>query len=50
MIPDDVKAVTFPVLTHRLILSSEARIERKNMDDILTELLDRVFIPVMSND
>ncbi|NLI66988.1 MAG: MoxR family ATPase [Tissierellia bacterium] len=50
VIPDDVKAVTFPVLTHRLILSSEARIERKNMDDILTELLDRVFIPVMSND
>lgn len=48
--PDDVKALVFPVLAHRLILSSEARIERKNMDDILKDVLDRVFLPVRSDD
>ncbi len=37
-----------PVLNHRLILSPEARIERKTIDEILEEVLNQVFIPVIS--
>lgn len=49
VIPDDVKLLTKPVLGHRLILSSEARIERKEMEDILKDILSRVNIPVIKN-
>lgn len=50
VIPDDVKQMVNPVLAHRLILSPEARIEKKNIDDILKGVLNNVFISVMVND
>jgi len=48
VIPDDAKNMVPPVLNHRLILSPEARIERKTIDEILEEVLNQVFIPVIS--
>lgn len=48
VIPDDAKYMAPPVLSHRLILSPEARIERKTMDEVLEELLGQIFIPVIS--
>jgi len=50
VIPDDVKNMSVPVLSHRLILSPEARIERKNTDEILLELLSSIYIPVIVNE
>ena len=50
LLPDDVKKVVIPVLSHRLMLSPEARIERKNIEDILEAILRRVHIPVISNE
>ncbi len=50
VIPDDVKAMTIPVLGHRLILSSEARIGRKSIEDILKGILNRVYVPVIVNE
>ncbi len=50
LIPDDVKKVVIPVLSHRLMLSPEARIERKSIEDVLETLLRRVHIPVISNE
>lgn len=50
VIPDDVKEMVIPVLGHRLILSPEARIERKSIEDILRGALNRVFVPVMANE
>lgn len=47
VIPDDVKQIVIPVLSHRLMLASEARIERKNIIDVLNGVLKRVFIPVI---
>lgn len=47
IIPDDVKEMVSPVLGHRLILSPEARIERKSMEEILEGILKRVYIPVI---
>lgn len=50
IIPDDIKDMVIPVLSHRLILSPEARIERKNTDEILIDLLDQIYIPVIVNE
>ena len=50
VIPDDVKAMVIPVLNHRLVLSPEARIERKTMEEILQGVLNRVSIPVIVNE
>lgn len=50
VIPDDVKKMVIPVFSHRLILSPEARIDRKDINDILKGVLSRVFVPVIIND
>ena len=50
VIPDDVKEMVVPVLGHRVILSSEARIERKNSRDVLEDVLKGIFLPVINND
>lgn len=50
VIPDDVKTMTLPVLVHRLIMSSEARIGRKTIEDILKGILNRVYVPVIVNE
>ncbi len=42
VIPDDVKEMVVPVLSHRLIISSEARMERKTTEEILHELLNQI--------
>lgn len=46
VIPDDVKTMTLPVLSHRVILTSQARIENKSPQDILKGVLKGVSIPV----
>ena len=50
LIPDDVKSMTIPVLSHRLSITGEARIERKRIEDILKGVLNRVTVPVISNE
>ncbi len=49
VIPDDVKEMIPSVLGHRLILSPEARIEGKKIDEVLKGVLKRVFVPVISH-
>ena len=44
--PDDVKAVAMQVLLHRLVLSSEARIQKADAAGILKNLILKVKIPV----
>ena len=50
VIPDDVKKMVAPVFGHRLLLSTEARFDRKNIEDVLKEVLNRVFVPVIINE
>ena len=50
LIPDDVKSIVLPVLEHRIILSPEARIERKAPSEILENILKGIFLPVIGND
>lgn len=44
--PDDVKAVARQVLLHRLVLSSEARIQKADAGDILKALIVKAKVPV----
>ena len=44
--PDDVKAVAMQVLSHRLSLSSEAKIRKEDKDKILRSLILKIRIPV----
>ena len=45
--PDDVKRVIQPVLSHRLVLSSEAKAKKIPADIILTNILSNVKVPVI---
>jgi MoxR-like ATPase len=45
-IPDDVKAVARSVLSHRMLLSPEARLRGRTVELILGEILERVAVPV----
>ncbi|MCH5345138.1 MAG: MoxR family ATPase, partial [Acetatifactor sp.] len=44
--PDDVKAVAMQVLLHRLVLSSEARIQKSSAEDILRNLISKAKVPL----
>jgi MoxR-like ATPase len=44
--PDDVKAVAYAVLEHRLILTPEAELNRQSTADVLREVLAAVSVPI----
>lgn len=43
--PDDVKKMVCPVLKHRLVLSSEAKIAKEDIEKILTGMMVSVRVP-----
>jgi len=43
--PDDIKGIAEPILSHRLILAPGARLQNRNEDNILNELLEKVHVP-----
>lgn len=43
--PDDIKFVADSILGHRLILAPGARLQNRNEDNILQELLEKVKVP-----
>jgi len=45
VIPDDVKSLTIPVLSHRIIQKTEARLRGRAEEDLLREVLDSVPVP-----
>jgi MoxR-like ATPase len=46
VLPDDVKSLFIPVLSHRLLLKTEARMRGRTEEDILQEILGTVAVPV----
>ena len=46
--PDDVKRAAVPVLAHRLIMSSNARIRRGSNEEAVAEILRGVSVPTES--
>lgn len=49
VLPDDVKAIAPPVLTHRVILKPESRLRKITGEQIIGELLERIAVPVIAN-
>jgi MoxR-like ATPase len=45
VIPDDIKELTVPVLSHRVVLAPEAQMRGARAQDVLAALVDRVSIP-----
>jgi MoxR-like ATPase len=45
VIPDDVKSLAVPVLSHRIILKTEARLKGLTEESLLRELLETVTVP-----
>ena len=45
VIPDDVQALTGPVLAHRLLLTADASIGGRSPEDVLTKVVTAVPIP-----
>ena len=45
VLPQDIKKVIFDVLRHRIILTYEAEAEGKNVEDIITNIMESVELP-----
>ncbi len=43
---DDIKQVAHPVLDHRLILTPEAELRQRKAEDVVTDLLAKIPVPV----
>ncbi len=43
--PDDIKRVARPILGHRLILAPGARLQNRNEDSILDEIMENALVP-----
>ncbi|NNK85428.1 MAG: MoxR family ATPase, partial [Desulfobacterales bacterium] len=46
IIPDDVKALVVPVLAHRLMIETDARLRGRGAKDILKDVISQVPVPV----
>lgn len=45
VIPDDIKAISKPVLRHRLILTPDAEMEGLTTDDLMDEIINKIEVP-----
>ncbi len=50
VIPEDVKAIAKEVLAHRLILTSEARVRMRKVENVIEETFEEVPLPVIKKD
>jgi MoxR-like ATPase len=46
VVPDDVKALAVATLAHRLLLRAESQIRERTAEQVMTEILDAVAVPV----
>jgi MoxR-like ATPase len=46
VIPDDVKALAAPVLTHRIIISPQTRLRGRRPEEVMMEIVGTVPVPV----
>ncbi len=45
VIPEDIQAVAYPVLNHRIILTPEKEMEGTNAEDIVKEIIQKIEVP-----
>ena len=46
VLPDDVKKVAPYVLTHRLMIAPQAQLRGRNMEELISDIVDDVPVPV----
>ena len=46
VLPDDVKAMAPHVLPHRIILSTQTRLRGREVEDLITDVIERVPVPI----
>jgi len=46
-VPDDVAEIALPALRHRVVLTAEAEVEGRNVDQVLSDLIRTVEVPRM---
>ena len=49
VIPEDIKKMLIPTLSHRILLKQEAKLKKMSTLDILGSIIDKVFIPLVDN-
>ncbi len=49
VLPEDIKKMLIPTLSHRILLKQEAKLKKMSSLDILTSIIDKVFIPLVDN-
>lgn len=47
VLPDDIKKMAIPVLSHRIILKQEAKLKKVFPEDVLRNIINRVSVPVV---
>ena len=47
VVPDDVKNVLHPALSHRLILKAEARVQGLKADSVIKEIVNKIPVPTV---
>ena len=45
VLPEDIKMIWLPVMSHRVVLTSDARFQKKTPESVLTELLQETEVP-----
>jgi MoxR-like ATPase len=45
VLPDDVQEMAQPVLSHRLVLTAQAQVDRRSPEDLVRDVLARVPVP-----
>ena len=49
VLPDDVKRVAGPVLTHRVILKPESRLRKVTAEHVVSEVVAEIAVPTLSS-
>ena len=49
VMPDDVKKAALPVLTHRIMLTSSAKIKKNAAENVIREIVEAVSVPTESS-
>jgi MoxR-like ATPase len=48
VLPEDIKKMLIPTLSHRILLKQEAKLKKMSVLDILTSIIDKVYIPLVN--
>ncbi len=48
VLPDDIKKMVIPILSHRLILKQEAKLKKISTEEILRSIVGRINVPVVT--